>query len=561
MKKLLSILLVLALAVSAFALAGCGSSGSSASGTPAAEAAPEQAAPAENTGSEPAAEPAATVIKVGATASPHAEILEIAKPILAAQGYELEIVVFDDYVLPNTALEDGELDANYFQHTPYLDSFNASNGTHLVSAAKVHYEPMGLFGNGVTAIADIVPGSTIVIPADDSNQTRALLLLAQEGLITLPEGASLGTGVSTLDVVDNGGFEIVPVAAETVPTQLLNGNESTLAVVNGNYALAAGLDFAKVIAIEAAEGEVAQTYANIIAVREGRENDPAIQALVSAVLSDEVGRFIAATYHGQVVAIFDYEEEAAAPAELKVIKVGATASPHAEILEQVKETLAAQGYELEIIVFDDYVLPNTALEDGELDANYFQHTPYLDSFNASNGTHLVSAAKVHYEPMGLFGNGVTAIADIVPGSTIVIPADDSNQTRALLLLAQEGLITLPEGASLGTGVDTLDVVDNGGFNIVPVAAETVPTQLLNGDESTLAVVNGNYALAAGLDFANVIAIEAAEGEVAQTYANIIAVREGNENDPAIQALIDAVLSPEVADFIADTYHGQVVAIF
>ena len=365
-----------------------------------------------------------------------------------------------------------------------------------------------------------------------------------------------------LDVVDNGGFEIVGVNAETVPTQLLNGDEKTLAVVNGNYALDAGLNFADVIAIEAAEGEVAQTYANIIAVKEGNENDPKTTALVNAILSADVAQFIADTYKGQVVAIFNAAEESApAPASLGTITVGATASPHAEILEQVKPILAAQGYELNIVVFDDYVLPNTALEDGELDANYFQHTPYLDSFNASNGTHLVSAAKVHYEPMGLFGNGVTTKDAIVPGSTIVIPADDSNQTRALLLLQQEGLITLPEGTSLGTGVDILDIVDDGGFNIVGVAAETVPTQLLNGDEKTLAVVNGNYALDAGLNFADVIAIEAAEGEVAQTYANIIAVKEGSDNDPKTQALVSAVLSADVAQFIADTYKGQVVAIF
>ncbi len=252
---------------------------------------------------------------------------------------------------------------------------------------------------------------------------------------------------------------------------------------------------------------------------------------------------------------------ASAPAQLETITVGASASPHAEILEQVKDALAAEGYELKIVVFDDYVLPNTSLENGELDANYFQHTPYLDSFNASNGTHLVSAAKIHYEPMGLFGNGVTDKADIPAGATIVLPADDSNQTRALLLLQQEGLITLPEGASLGTGVTTLDIVDDGGFNIVPVAAETVPTQLLNGGADTLAVVNGNYALDAGLDFAKVIAIEAAEGEVAQTYANIIAVKEGNENSAKTQALVKALQTESVKQYIAESYDGAVVAIF
>ena len=247
--------------------------------------------------------------------------------------------------------------------------------------------------------------------------------------------------------------------------------------------------------------------------------------------------------------------------EDKTITVGATASPHAEILEQVKEALAKEGYTLEIVVYDDYVLPNTALEDGELDANYFQHTPYLDSFNESEGTHLVSAAKIHYEPLGLFGNDVASVADLSAGATIIVPADDSNQTRALLLLAQENLITLPEGASLGTGVSILDVVDNGGFNLVAVQADMVPAQLLNGDAGTAAVVNGNYALDAGLDFSGVLAIEAAEGEVAQTYANIIAVKEGNENSAKTQALVKVLQTDAVRTYIEETYKGQVQPIF
>ncbi|MBR5528763.1 MAG: metal ABC transporter substrate-binding protein, partial [Clostridia bacterium] len=141
----------------------------------------------------------------------------------------------------------------------------------------------------------------------------------------------------------------------------------------------------------------------------------------------------------------------------KTITVGASSTPHAEILEQVKAPLAEQGYTLDIKVFDDYVLPNTALNDGELDANYFQHTPYLVSFNEKNGTKLASAALIHYEPFGIYGNAVASLADLEEGATILIPADDSNETRALLLLEQEGLIVLPEDASAAVGVTTLDI--------------------------------------------------------------------------------------------------------
>ena len=295
MKKILSVVLALALLL---ALTACGTaSAPSATEKPAATEAPAAETPAE----EPAAK---ETITVGASSTPHAEILEQIKPILAEEGYDLQIVVFDDYVLPNTALEDGELDANYFQHTPYLNSFNASNGTHLVSAGLIHYEPFGLFSNGVSSLDEVAEGATILIPADDSNETRALLLLAQEGLITLPEDASAEKGVSHLDIVDAKGYNVVPVQADMVPSQLANSDAGTLAVINGNYALAAGLKVADALAVEDASGDAAQTYANIVAVREADKDSAKTQALVKALQSDTVKNYIAETYNGAVVAIF-----------------------------------------------------------------------------------------------------------------------------------------------------------------------------------------------------------------------------------------------------------------
>ena len=245
----------------------------------------------------------------------------------------------------------------------------------------------------------------------------------------------------------------------------------------------------------------------------------------------------------------------------KVIKIGATATPHGEILEFVKDKLAEEGYELQITIYDDYVLPNKAVADGELDVNYFQHTPYLNSYNEANGTDLVSVALIHYEPFGLYGNGVEKLADVKEGASIVIPADDSNETRALLLLQQEGLIDLPEGANANDGVTTLDIKDNHGYNITTVQADTVAAQFANSDAGSLAVINGNYALAAGLDVNNALAVEDASGDAAQTYANIIAVKSGNENLPKIQALINVLKTDDVKNFIKDKYKGAVVAIF
>ena len=247
--------------------------------------------------------------------------------------------------------------------------------------------------------------------------------------------------------------------------------------------------------------------------------------------------------------------------EDKVITVGASPTPHAEILEQVKDALAADGWELRIVPYDDYVLPNTALADGELDANYFQHTPYLNSFNAEHGTDLSSAALIHYEPFGIYGNGVASLSELAAGATILIPADDSNETRALLLLQQEGLITIKDGFDINTGVSHLDIEDDGGYDIQPLQADTVPAQLANSDAGTIAVINGNYAIGAGLKVEDALAIEDASGDAAQTYANIIAVRTGEENSEKTQALINALKTDAVKSFIEDTYAGAVIAIF
>ena len=242
----------------------------------------------------------ATVLKIGASSTPHAELLEIVKPALAAQGINLDIVIYDDYVLPNTALQDGTLDANYFQHRPYLDSFNESNGTDLVSAGLIHYEPFGIYSYSVTDLKALGDGATIIVPDDDSNQTRALLLLQQEGVIELPEGASVETGVTVLDIADDHGYQIQAVQADAVPALLKNSDEGTIAVINYNYALGAGFKTTDALAIEDASGDAAQTYANIIAVRRGDENNAAIQALVAALQDGAVDQYNAQTGAGIV---------------------------------------------------------------------------------------------------------------------------------------------------------------------------------------------------------------------------------------------------------------------
>ena len=244
-------------------------------------------------------------------------------------------------------------------------------------------------------------------------------------------------------------------------------------------------------------------------------------------------------------------------ADGKVITVGATPAPHAEILEVAKEVLAEQGYTLDIVEFDDYIMPNDAVEEGELDANYFQHITYMNQFNEDNGYHLVSVGSIHYEPFGLYAGKTASIEELADGAQVAIPNDATNGGRALLLLEQEGLITLKEGAGITATVT--DIVDNPkNLEIVELEARLLPDSLKDVD---LAVINGNYAIDAGLKISDALAIESAEGEAATAYANVLTVKEGHENDEGIQALLAALESDEVRSFIEETYDGAVVPLF
>ena len=239
-------------------------------------------------------------ITVGATPAPHAEILEIAKEILAEEGYTLEIREFDDYVLPNEAVEDGSLDANYFQHITYMNDFNESSGTHLVSVAGIHYEPFGIYAGKCASLAELPDGAQIAVPNDGTNEARALLLLEQEGLIKLKEGVGLSATKS--DIAENPhGYEIIELEARLLPTTL---QDVDVAVINGNYAIDAGLKVSEALAVEAAGGQAAEAYVNVLAVKEGSEENEGVQALVKALQSEAVREFIETTYEGAVVPLF-----------------------------------------------------------------------------------------------------------------------------------------------------------------------------------------------------------------------------------------------------------------
>ena len=255
----------------------------------------------ENTESAESAQP--VKIRVAASPTPHAEILAVAAEILAQEGYELEIVEYDDYVQPNLVVDSGELDANYFQHSPYLESFNAENGTQIVSVGLIHYEPFGIYAGKTASLEELPDGAEIIIPNDGSNETRALLLLQQEGLIKLADGIDASSNATVYDIAENPKNLVI---TEMDAAQLARSlPDVDLAVINGNFALAAGLNAAEdALAVEDASGDAAQTYANLLGVKAGRENDPAIQALLRALQSDQVRDFINENFGGAVVPIF-----------------------------------------------------------------------------------------------------------------------------------------------------------------------------------------------------------------------------------------------------------------
>lgn len=278
MKKKIALILVLALTV--FALAACGGG---------------------DTKDEGAADKTeATVLKIGASTVPHAEILNFVKPILAEEGIDLQITEYTDYVIPNTAVESHELDANYFQHVPYMDSFNEENGTHLISAVAVHYEPMGLFAGKTASVDALADGATIAVPNDPTNEARALLLLQQEGLIKVKDGA--GLNATPNDIVENPkNIKFFEAEAAAVARSL---QDVDFAIVNGNYALEAGLKVTDALAVESKDSEAAQTFANIVSVYDGDQDRPEIQALAKALTSEETRKFIEETYKGAVVPVF-----------------------------------------------------------------------------------------------------------------------------------------------------------------------------------------------------------------------------------------------------------------
>lgn len=360
--------------------------------------------------------------------------------------------------------------------------------------------------------------------------------------------------------------------ADTIAPAVSKGNESLLNWLNdeikalgeeqffhadyeATLADTYGLDYENTLVVEGGViGGAATEEAAAAAVAEEVAVEAAAEEVAEEVAAAEVAAAVA-----EEVAVEEAVEEAAAeevPAEPKgTITVAASPTPHAEILAQAAPLLEKKGWTLEVIEFEDYIQPNLVVDSGEIDANYFQHIPYLDNFNAENGTALVNAGGIHYEPFGIYPGTKASLEELEEGDTIAVPNDTTNEARALLLLQDNGLITLKEDAGLEATI--LDIVDNPlNLEILELEAAQV-SRVVN--EVALVVLNGNYALEAGFSVANdSIAYESSDSEAAKTYVNVIAVKEGNESTEGIQALVETLKSDEIKEFINSTYDGAVV---
>ncbi len=287
-------------------------------------------------------------------------------------------------------------------------------------------------------------------------------------------------------------------------------------------------------------------------------NENFFHADYEATLLDTYGKDYEDTLvvEGGVVGGQAAEEDAAVPAEPKgTITVAASPTPHAEILAEAAKILESEGWTLDVIEFEDYVQPNLVVDSGEIDANYFQHVPYLDNFNEENGTALVSVAGIHYEPFGIYPGQKASLDELSDGDVIAVPNDTTNEARALLLLQDNGVITLKEGAGLTATVK--DIVDNPN-NIEIKELEAAQVSRVK-DEVAFVVLNGNYALEAGFSVGkDAVAYEKSDSEAAKTYVNVLVVKEGNEENEGIQALADVLKSDAIKEYINNTYDGAVV---
>ena len=393
---------------------------------------------------------------------------------------------------------------------------------------------------------------SVAVPNDTTNEARALALLEKNGFFKVKADAGL---TATKNDIEENPFNvnIDEVEAAQVPSVL---QDEDYAVINSNYAISAGLNPVEdALAIE----DGSSAYVNVLVCKDGNQESPKIKALAAALESQQVKDFIDEKYAGSVVFVVEnptdgYDSTVDYDAlNGETVSCAATPAPHCEILEICKDILAQKGITLDVQEFDDYIQPNNVVEDGQIDTNYFQHQPYLDDFNQEHGTHLVTVAGIHVEPMGIYAGKSDSLDNLPDGASVAVPNDATNEGRALLLLEAQGLIKLADDSNLSS--TPKDIVENPkNLTFTEVEAATIPSI---ASEVDLAVINSNYALGAGLNpVEDALALESSDSP----YVNVLVCKEGNENNAAIQALAEALHSDAVKNYIAENFDGAVIAV-
>jgi D-methionine transport system substrate-binding protein len=488
-------------------------------------------------------------------------------PILEREGYTLTPVEITDSVQRELALSEDEIDFHVDANTAYLDNFNKEQGTDLTGVLEIPTIPTGIYSGTRTDLKDIADGDKIAFPNDPANEARALYLMETNGLLKMKEGITKSQ-YTLADIVENPyNLELIEMKGASIAGVR---DDFAFIILRGSDAYNAKVDFNSALAREKEDSILAASRMQV-AVNGVHKDEGWVKDLIAAYQSDEFKEYLKST--GDFWILPDYLKDDAAASEKNAdaageipgpdgndnsISIGVTPVPHAEIVNDVvKKKLEDAGWKLEVVEFNDYVQPNTALDDGELDANYFQTIRYLEEQNEERGLHLKEVAGIHLEPMGLYAANAKTLADLPDGASIAIPNDGSNESRAIKLLADNDLITLSETDDL---YNLQNIAENPHkFEFVELEAANLPRSL---DDVDAAVINGNYALEANLNpQTDALVAELADSDESYKYINYLVVKEGNEETAKTKALIAALENDDVKKYIEENYSGSVIPAF
>ena len=504
-----------------------------------------------------------TVKLIGlADLTPHSELIEFVKPKLEEQGIEVELVGTAWDATWSEKVQNGEVDFHYAAHWPAQEAENETNDYTLVNAGDIHIEPITAYSNKWNTVEEVPDNAKVIIPNDSTNEYRALKILEEAGFIKIREDLETQLRASVLDIEEY----IKPIEiVEMDSIQIIgHADEFDIYITNTNKAIEAGVDTSKYLFRESEDSP----YANIIVTTPEKAESPEIKALVEALQSKETAEYILEHYNGAVIPVYpngnggDAEtiSDDTASAEKTDIQITepvtlkglADLTPHSEIIEFVKPELEEKGITIDIVSTASDATWNSKLQNGEVDFNFMQHEPYLIEWDELNDGNLVNAGNIHVEPIAAYSERYSDVSEVPDDATVVIPDDATNEYRALRILEEAGFIKL--GQTENARASVLDIEEY----LKPIKITELDSYQINThiNEFDIYINNTNKVIEAGLDASNYLFREGEESP----YANIIAVTPENLDNPAIQALVEALQSKETAEFIIEKYNGAVIPV-